>query len=90
MFQEIGELMTKDVTVLSPSTVRSRWLLHLCESIQHGLEDLPCSSQHIPADVDPEGEYHDLARPSFAGSAVPFLTCCISKRRRSMEIDSVS
>ena len=27
MFQEIGERMTKDLTVLSPPTMRSRWLL---------------------------------------------------------------
>ena len=62
MFREIGERMIKDLTVLSPSTMRSRWLLHLCKSTQYGLEGLPCSSQHIPADADPEGEYHDLAR----------------------------
>ena len=48
-------------------------------------------SQHILADVDPEGEYHDLAQPSFTGSvSVPCLTCSTSKQQCSMEIDSVS
>ena len=68
--------------MLSPSTKRSRWLLHQYENPQYGLEDLSCSSQHIPADVDLEGEYNDLARPSFIGSAseLTILTCCFSEQ----------
>ena len=48
------------------------------------------SSQHIPADVDLEDEYNDLARPSFIGSAseLTILTCCISEQQCWMEIDS--
>jgi len=91
MFQRIVERMTEELTVLSPSTMRSRWLLHLCKSTQYELEGLPFSSQHIPADVNLEDEYNDLARPSFIGRAsVPFLTCCISEQQCCMEIDSVS
>ena len=59
----------KGINGVSPSTMRSRWLLHQCENPQYGLEDLSCSSQHIPADVDLEGEYNYLARPSSTGSA---------------------
>ena len=92
MFQRIFESMTKEPTVLSPSTMRSRWLLHQCENPQYGLEDLSCSSQHIPAVVDLQGDYNDLARPSFIGSAseLTILTCCISEQQCCMEIDSVS
>ena len=82
--------MTKECTALSPSTMRSRWLLHHCEDTQCGLEDFSCSSQHIPADVD--GEYDDLARPSSIGSAseLTILTCRISVQQCCLEIDSVS
>ena len=74
--------MTKELSALSPSTMRSRWLLHQCENTQYGLEDLSCSSQHIPADVDLEGEYDDLARPSSIGSAseLTIVTCRISEQ----------
>jgi len=92
MFQGIFKSMTKILTVLSPSTMRSRWLLHQCENPQYGLEDLSCSSQHIPADEDFEGEYNDLARPSSMGGAseLTILTCRISVQQCCMEIDSVS
>ena len=67
-------------------------VLHLCKSTQYGLEGPLCSSQHIPADVDLEGKYDDLARPSSIGRAseLSILTCRISEQHCCMEIDSVS
>ena len=67
-------------------------VLHLCKSSKYGLEGLLCSSQHIPADVDLEGEYDDLARPSSIGRAFELciLTCRISDQHFCMDIDSVS
>ena len=44
-------------------------VLHQCENPQYELEDLSCSSLHILAGVDLEGEYNDLVRPSFIGSS---------------------
>ena len=84
--------MTKELTALSPSTMSSRRLLHQCENSQYGLEDLSCSSQHIPADVDIEGEFDDLAWPSSIGSAseLTILTCRLSEQQCCLEIDSVS
>ena len=71
---------------------KPRCLPHQCESTQYGLEDVSCSSQHIPADVDLEGEYDDLARPSSTGSAseLTILTCRTSEQQCCMEIDPVS
>ena len=92
MFQGILRSMTKELTALSPSTMSSRRLLHQCENSQYGLEDLSCSSQHIPADVDIEGEFDDLAWPSSIGSAseLTILTCRLSEQQCCLEIDSVS
>jgi len=92
MFQRIVERMTKTLTALaSPTMMIMAVAPPERECTRFELEDLSCSSQHIPADVDLEGEFNDLARPSFIGSAGltifdVFLfgaTCC-------MEIDSVS
>ena len=52
MFREIDERMTQDLKVLSPSTMRPRWLSHLCNSIQYGLEGLSCSYLRISTGVD--------------------------------------
>ena len=67
-------------------------VLHLCKSTQCGLEGLLCSSQHFPADVDLEGEYDDLARPSSTGRAseLSILMCRISEQHCCIEFDSVS
>ena len=68
------EQVTKELTVLPTSTMKIKVFT------KYGLEDLSCSSQHIPADVDLEGEYDDLARPSSIGSAseLTILVCRIS------------
>ena len=68
------------------------WLLHQCENHNMDWRIFLVPLKHIPADVDIEGEYNDLARPSSLGSAseLTILTCCISEQQCCMEIDSVS
>ena len=61
--------MTKELTPLAPPTMKIKLVAPPEKSTRYRLEDLSCSSQHIPADVDLEGEFSELARPPFVGSA---------------------
>ena len=50
MFQEILTSMTKELTVLPPSSMRSMWLLHQRDSTRCGLRGLSClpsTFQHV-------------------------------------------
>merc|ERR1719152_961146 len=88
MFQGIGERMTKELTALAPSTMRSRWLHHQRESTRYGLEGLSClPSAHSSRCGSRRASTMNLARPSSTGSASEGR---ISEQQCCMEIDSFS
>ena len=85
-------ILTKGLTVLPPSTMRSRWLLHQCENhnVDWRIFLVPLST-FLQMWIS-RASTMIWPRPSSLGSAseLTILTCCISEQQCCMEIDSVS